>query len=70
MAVLRALGETTLTPTLGTRSLRERGIFKTPADLGIDVRRATRDMLAAKSVKDLVKWSGGLYNPPAKFRNW
>ena len=53
-----------------TLALRERGIFKTPADLGIDVRRATRDMLAAKSVKDLVKWSGGLYNPPAKFRNW
>lgn len=53
-----------------TAALRERGIFKTPADLGIDVRRATRDMLAAKSVKDLVKWSGGLYNPPAKFRNW
>lgn len=53
-----------------TAALRERGIFKTPADLGIDVRRATRDMLAAKSVKDLVKWSSGLYNPPAKFRNW
>ncbi len=53
-----------------TASLRERGIFKTPADLGIDVRRANRDLLAAKSVKDLVDWSGGLYNPPAKFRNW
>ena len=53
-----------------TAALKERGIFKTPADLGIDVRRANRDLLAAKSVKDLVNWSGGLYNPPAKFRNW
>jgi len=26
--------------------------------------------LAAKSVADLVDWSGGLYNPPAKFRSW
>jgi malonate decarboxylase alpha subunit len=27
-------------------------------------------LLAAKSVADLVEWSGGLYNPPAKFRSW
>lgn len=53
-----------------TADLREKGIFKTPADLGIDVSRATRDLLAAKNVKELVEWSGGLYNPPAKFRNW
>lgn len=53
-----------------TAGLRERGIFKTPADLGIDVARANRSMLAAKNVKDLVKWSNGLYNPPARFRNW
>ncbi|MGX5149980.1 malonate decarboxylase subunit alpha, partial [Enterobacter hormaechei] len=26
--------------------------------------------LAAGSVADLVEWSGGLYNPPAKFRSW
>ena len=31
---------------------------------------ATRELLAAKSVADLVEWSGGLYNPPAKFRSW
>ncbi|MGK9568600.1 malonate decarboxylase subunit alpha, partial [Salmonella enterica subsp. enterica] len=29
-----------------------------------------RELLAAKSVADLVDWSGGLYNPPAKFRSW
>ena len=50
--------------------LRHRGIVKRPADLGIDVRLATRDQLAARSVKDLVRWSGGLYDPPARFRSW
>ncbi|EIY4979955.1 malonate decarboxylase subunit alpha, partial [Klebsiella quasipneumoniae] len=27
-------------------------------------------LLAAGSVADLVEWSDGLYNPPAKFRSW
>ena len=53
-----------------TKKLRELGIIKTPADLDINVARANRDMLAAKNVHDLVVWSKGLYNPPAKFRNW
>ncbi|EAB9748496.1 malonate decarboxylase subunit alpha [Salmonella enterica subsp. salamae] len=53
-----------------TQALREAGIVKTPEDLGIDRRRANRQMLAAKSIRDLVDWSGGLYNPPARFRNW
>ena len=53
-----------------TAQLREEGIVKTPEDLGIDRRRANRQMLAAKSIRDLVDWSGGLYNPPARFRNW
>jgi len=26
--------------------------------------------LAAHSIADLVTWSGGLYQPPSKFRNW
>jgi malonate decarboxylase alpha subunit len=26
--------------------------------------------LAARSIKDLVHASGGLYDPPKKFRNW
>ncbi|MER8124765.1 malonate decarboxylase subunit alpha, partial [Acinetobacter baumannii] len=26
--------------------------------------------LAAKSIKDLVRWSGGLYDPPKRFRHW
>ncbi|KAA5606135.1 malonate decarboxylase subunit alpha [Roseospira marina] len=53
-----------------TRALRDAGIVKTPEDLGVDRDRARRDLLAAKSVRDLVTWSGGLYNPPARFRNW
>ncbi len=53
-----------------TKELRHKGIVKTPEDFDIDVSTVSRNMLAAKSVKDLVNWSGGLYNPPAKFRNW
>lgn len=53
-----------------TRRLRDAGIVKTPEDLGVDRDRASRDLLAAKSVQDLVTWSGGLYDPPDRFRNW
>ncbi len=53
-----------------TKELRQKGIVKTPEDLGIDISRANRSLLAAKNVKDLVKWSKGLYNPPSRFRNW
>ncbi|AIY42179.1 Malonate decarboxylase alpha subunit [Collimonas arenae] len=51
-------------------NLRDRGIIQRPEDLGIDKRLATRDLLAAKSMKDLVRASGGLYQPPKRFRNW
>jgi malonate decarboxylase alpha subunit len=51
-------------------NLRDRGIIRRPEDLGIDKRMATRDLLAAKSMKDLVRASGGLYAPPKRFRNW
>ncbi len=53
-----------------TKDLRQKGIVKYPEDLGIDISKANRSMLAAKSIRDLVECSGGLYNPPAKFRNW
>jgi malonate decarboxylase alpha subunit len=52
------------------RSLRERGIVAYPEDLGIQPTQAKRSLLAAKNVKDLVTWSDGLYDPPAKFKNW
>ena len=51
-------------------NLRDRGIIKRPEDLGIDKRDATRDLLAAKNMKDLVRASEGLYQPPKRFRNW
>lgn len=51
-------------------NLRDRGVIKRPEDLGIKRREATRDLLAARAVKDLVRWSGGLYDPPKRFRNW
>ena len=41
-----------------------------PADLGVDPRDATRNLLAARNVRDLVRASGGLYRPPTRFRNW
>ncbi|NUZ06419.1 malonate decarboxylase subunit alpha [Piscinibacter koreensis] len=51
-------------------NLRDRGVIRRPQDLGIDVRDATRNLLAARSVRDLVRASGGLYKPPKRFRNW
>ena len=51
-------------------NLRDRGIIQRAEDLGIRKSDATRDRLAARSIHDLVRWSGGLYNPPGKFRNW
>src|ERR1700733_7423956 len=50
--------------------LRERGVIRRPEDLKIDLLDADRSLLAARSIKDLVRWSGGLYAPPSKFRNW
>ena len=53
-----------------TQRLRSEGLVALPEDLGVDRRLATRSLLAAKSMADLVEWSGGLYDPPAKFRSW
>ncbi|MEP7259664.1 MAG: malonate decarboxylase subunit alpha [Usitatibacter sp.] len=50
--------------------LRQRGIVQRPEDIGVDPRMATRDLLSARSIKDLVRISGGLYDPPKRFRNW
>lgn len=51
-------------------NLRDRGVIQRAEDLGIDKRHASRDLLAAKNMKDLVRASGGLYQPPRRFRNW
>jgi malonate decarboxylase alpha subunit len=51
-------------------ALRQRRVIRRPEDLGIDSLHAGRQLLAAHSIEDLVTWSGGLYRPPSKFRNW
>jgi malonate decarboxylase alpha subunit len=53
-----------------TAELRRRGIVAFPADIGVHRLQANRSLLAARSMEDLVAWSGGLYQPPAKFRSW
>src|SRR5262245_36494060 len=53
-----------------TEELRRDGLVAFPEDLGVDTRLATRSLLAARSIDDLVAWSGGLYDPPAQFRDW
>ncbi|HEY8718610.1 malonate decarboxylase subunit alpha [Pengzhenrongella sp.] len=50
--------------------LRRDGVLALPQDLGVRRSDASRSLLAAKSIEDLVTWSGGLYDPPAKFRSW
>jgi malonate decarboxylase alpha subunit len=48
-----------------TARMRREGLIALPEDLGI-----RRTASCWPSVADLVEWSGGLYNPPAKFRSW
>lgn len=50
--------------------LRRQGLVALPEDLGVDRHAAKRSLLAAKNVAELVNWSDGLYEPPAKFRSW
>jgi len=50
--------------------LRARGVIRRAEDLGIDPLDADRKLLAARSIKDLVRCSGGLYRPPPRYRNW
>ncbi|HVP33288.1 MAG TPA: malonate decarboxylase subunit alpha [Steroidobacteraceae bacterium] len=53
-----------------TATLRARGLVAYPEDLGVRRAEARRSLLAARSIEDLVTWSGGLYRPPARFRSW
>ncbi len=53
-----------------TAALRRRGLVTFPEDLQVRRADAKRSLLAARSVEDLVTWSGGLYRPPARFRSW
>ncbi len=53
-----------------TEQLRSDGLVAFPEDLKVSTRDADRSLLAARSISDLVAWSGGLYDPPARFRDW
>jgi malonate decarboxylase alpha subunit len=53
-----------------TAALRKKGVVAYPEDIGVHRLEAKRSLLAARSMEDLVAWSGGLYNPPARFRSW
>jgi malonate decarboxylase alpha subunit len=53
-----------------TAEFRSRNIVATPEDLGVRRTDASRTLLAARSIDDLVAWSGGLYRPPARFQSW
>jgi malonate decarboxylase alpha subunit len=53
-----------------TANLRKRAIVAYPEDIGVERLKANRSLLAARSMEDLVAWSGGLYNVPARFRSW
>jgi malonate decarboxylase alpha subunit len=53
-----------------TAALRRRGVVAYPEDIGVQRRSAKRSLLAARSMDDLVAWSGDLYKPPARFRSW
>jgi len=50
--------------------LRRDGLVAFPEDLQVSRNDAKRSLLAARSVEDLVAWSGNLYKPPARFRSW
>ena len=53
-----------------TEELRKRGIVAYPEDIGVQRLQANRSLLAARSMEDLVAWSGGLYKVPVRFRSW
>jgi len=51
-----------------TAGLRARGLVAWPEDVGVERAAAQPALLAARSLADLVRWSGGLYQPPERFR--
>lgn len=71
VAALAGAGPLGATSTRDRREqLRRDGVLTLPEDLGVSRTEATRSLLAARSIEDLVTWSGGLYDPPARFRSW
>jgi malonate decarboxylase alpha subunit len=52
------------------QQLRRDGLVAFPEDLQVSRNEAKRSLLSARSMEDLVAWSGNLYHPPTQFRNW
>jgi malonate decarboxylase alpha subunit len=55
--------------TSDAERLRRLGVVAYPEDMGVSRLQAKRSLLAAANISDLVRWSGGLYKPPSKFRS-
>jgi malonate decarboxylase alpha subunit len=51
-----------------TLQLRQDGLVCYPEDIGVDPARATSELLAARSLEEIVEWSGGLYTIPVSMR--
>jgi malonate decarboxylase alpha subunit len=52
-----------------TAELHARGVVAWPEDVGVERAAASRSLLAAGSMDELIAWSGGLYRPPERFRD-
>lgn len=50
------------------RDLRKAGMIATPEDMEIDVSRANKNLLAARTLEEISEISGGLYEVPERFR--
>jgi malonate decarboxylase alpha subunit len=51
-----------------TAVLRRKGVVAYPEDIGVSRLEARRSLLAARSMQDLVQWSGGLYELLPRFK--
>jgi malonate decarboxylase alpha subunit len=72
-AIAAVAGVTPLGQTCSDRviaQLRRDGVVAYPEDLGIRRTDAKRSLLAARTIEELVDWSGGLYRPPNSMRTW
>ena len=70
-----ATGAESITRPLYLVYLAKQGTFYPFAPTGAEQRDTElelrlRSMLAARSIEDLMHWSGNLYDPPNKFRQW
>jgi malonate decarboxylase alpha subunit len=72
-AIAAVAGVTPLGQTCSDRviaQLRRDRVVAYPEDLGIRRADAKRSLLAARTIEELVDWSGGLYRPPNSMRTW